>query len=65
MASLRLARVGAVLTSAGVPRERLHIEAHGKTEAGEADGDLDTYALERRVTVRLQLPGTGEVAGRD
>jgi len=54
-----------VLASAGVARERIHIEAHGKTEAQEADGDRDGYALERRVTVRLQLPGSGEVAGRD
>jgi outer membrane protein OmpA-like peptidoglycan-associated protein len=61
----RATNVAAVLTSAGVPRERIHIEAHGKTEAGDCDGDLDTYALERRVTVRLQLPGSGEVAGRD
>jgi outer membrane protein OmpA-like peptidoglycan-associated protein len=64
--SLRRAlNVAAVLTSAGVPRERIHIEAHGKSDAQEADGDIDTYALERRVTVRLQLPGSGQVAGRD
>jgi outer membrane protein OmpA-like peptidoglycan-associated protein len=61
----RATNVAAVLTSAGVPRERIHIEAYGKTEAGDADGDLDSYALERRVTVRLQLPGSGEIAGRD
>ncbi len=62
--SLRRAEnVAAVLASTGVGRERIHIEAHGSTEAG--DGDLDTYALERRVTVRLQLPGSGEVAVRD
>jgi len=61
----RAVNVAAVLASAGVARERIHIEAHGKTEAQEADGDRDGYALERRVTVRLQLPGSGEVAGRD
>jgi outer membrane protein OmpA-like peptidoglycan-associated protein len=61
----RASNVAAVLTSAGVPRERIRIEAHGKTEAGDAHGDLDSYALERRVVVRLQLPGSGEVAGRD
>lgn len=64
--SLRRAQnVAAVLMSAGVPAERICIEAHGKTEAADADGDLDSYALERRVTIRLQLPGSGEVAGRD
>ena len=61
----RAANVAAVLTSAGVPRERILIEAHGKSSAGSADGDLDAYALERRVTVRLQWPGSGQVAERD
>lgn len=64
--SLRRAmNVAAVLTSAGVARERIVIEAHGKSAAGDTDGDLDAYALERRVTVRLQLPGAGQVAERD
>jgi outer membrane protein OmpA-like peptidoglycan-associated protein len=64
--SLRRAEsVAAVLTCAGVPREHMLIEAHGRTEAASADGDLDVYALERRVTVRLQLPGTAQVASRD
>jgi outer membrane protein OmpA-like peptidoglycan-associated protein len=58
----RAANVAAVLTSAGVPRERILIEAYGKSAAGSADGDLDSYALERRVTVRLQLPGSPPVA---
>lgn len=61
----RAANVAAVLASAGVPQERIRIEAHGKTEAADADGDLDAYALERRVTVRLQLPAATEVAARD
>ena len=64
--SLRRAQnVAAVLASAGVPRERIRIEAHGKGEALAVDGDLDSYALERRVTVRLQLPTAAEVARRD
>jgi len=64
--SLRRAEcVAAVLANAGVPRERIHIEAHGKTEAKAGPGDLDAYALDRRVTVRLLLPSGGEVARRD
>lgn len=67
--SLRRAQsVAAVLAAAGVPRERLLVEAHGKHQADPADGDLDGYALERRVTVRLQLAGASEgsqVARRD
>ncbi len=64
--SLRRAEnVAAVLAAAGLPRERMLVEAHGKSEAGSADGDLDAYALERRVSVRLQLPDSGQVARRD
>lgn len=65
--SLRRAQgVAAVLMSAGVARERILIEAHGKTESTSAEGDLDGYAFERRVTVRLELPpAPGEVARRD
>ena len=61
----RATNVAAVLVSAGVPRERIRLEGHGKTEAREAGGDLDAYALERRVTVRLQMPEPTEVAARD
>lgn len=64
--SLRRAQgVAAVLLAAGVAPERILIEAHGKTESTSADGDLDGYAFERRVTVRLELPAAGEVARRD
>jgi outer membrane protein OmpA-like peptidoglycan-associated protein len=64
--SLRRAQaVAAVLTSAGVPAERILVEAHGKSEANCAAGDLDGYALERRVTVRLVVPAAGQVARRD
>lgn len=64
--SLRRAQnVAAVLAAAGVPRERMLIEAHGRGEATAAAGDLDAYAFERRVTVRLQLQDSGQVARRD
>ncbi|HYB34269.1 MAG TPA: OmpA family protein [Steroidobacteraceae bacterium] len=64
--SLRRAEcVAAVLASAGVPRERILIEAHGKSEARSTAGDFDGYALDRRVTVRLLGPGFGQVARRD
>jgi outer membrane protein OmpA-like peptidoglycan-associated protein len=64
--SLRRAQnVAAVLGAAGVPRERISVEAHGKSESTSDAGDLDSYAFDRRVTVRMQLPGSGEVASRD
>jgi|SRR5579864_1420325 len=64
--SLRRAQsVAAVLSGAGVPAGRVLIEAHGKSESASAAGDLDGYALERRVTVRLELAPSGQVASRD
>lgn len=64
--SLRRARsVAAVLAAAGVPAERILIEAHGKAQSAAADGDLDAYALERRVSVRVELPTVAQVARRD
>jgi outer membrane protein OmpA-like peptidoglycan-associated protein len=64
--SLRRARsVAALLTGAGVPAGRIIIEAHGKIESHSRQGDLDAYALERRVTVRLEPSGAAQVARRD
>lgn len=64
--SLRRAQgVAAVLTSAGVPAARIVIEAHGKSESQSEAGDLDGYAFDRRVTVRLQRPLPAQVASRD
>ncbi len=64
--SLRRAQgVAAVLMSAGMPRERILIEAHGRKESTSARDDLDAYALDRRVTVRLELSDSGQVARRD
>jgi len=64
--SMRRAQgVAAALMSAGVPPERIRIEAHGKSDSSSAAGDLDAYAFERRVTVRLEVPRSGQVASRD
>lgn len=65
--SLRRAQsVAAVLSAAGVPEERILIEAHGRGEATPAEGDPDAYALQRRVTVRVELPASaGQVARRE
>ncbi len=64
--SLRRAQgVAAVLANAGVAPERIIIEAHGDDESTSEEGDLDAYALERRVSVRLELPGSAQVASRE
>ncbi|MBV8805178.1 MAG: OmpA family protein [Sinobacteraceae bacterium] len=58
----RAEAVAAVLTSAGVSPDRLIVEAHGKSEAVSAEGDMDGYAFERRVTVRIERTPTEAVA---
>ena len=53
--SLRRAEaVALTLEQAGVPQDRLVIEGHGAAESTSLKGDLDAYAFDRRVTVRLQ-----------
>jgi outer membrane protein OmpA-like peptidoglycan-associated protein len=49
--------VAGVLESAGIPADRIVIEAHGEHESTSADGDLEGYAFERRVTVRIEQVG--------
>lgn len=56
LSARRAEAVATALTRAGLPRERLIVEAHGCAESAGASGDLDAYALERRVTVRLERP---------
>jgi outer membrane protein OmpA-like peptidoglycan-associated protein len=53
--SLRRAQtVALTLEKAGCPQDKLVIAAHGSSESTSPRGDLDAYALDRRVTVRLQ-----------
>lgn len=54
LSARRAASVAAALESAGLPHERLIVEAHGSGESLSAAGDLDAYALDRRVVVRLE-----------
>jgi outer membrane protein OmpA-like peptidoglycan-associated protein len=58
----RAEAVAAVLATAGVPQDHLIIEAHGKSEATSAEGDLDGYAFDRRVTVRIERANPEAVA---
>lgn len=51
----------AALIGYGVPAERLQVHAHGEV-SGSMAGDLDAYALERRVTMRLVEQGETQVA---
>lgn len=58
----RAEAVAAALMCGGMTRERLMVEAHGASESTSAAGDLDAYALDRRVTVRLERGVTGAPA---
>ncbi len=50
----RAESVAGVLESAGIPMDRIVIEAHGEHESTSSEGDLEGYAFERRVTVRIE-----------
>lgn len=55
--SLRRAEaVALTLERAGCPQDRLVIAAHGSSESTSPRGDLDAYAFDRRVSVRLETP---------
>ena len=54
----RAEAVAAALVCGGMDRDRLILEAHGASESTSTAGDLDAYALDRRVTVRLERGGT-------
>jgi outer membrane protein OmpA-like peptidoglycan-associated protein len=55
--------VAEVLENAGVPKDRLIVEAYGKSAATSDEGDMDGYAFDRRVTVRIERSGqTGDDA---
>jgi len=56
--SLSDARIQAVknaLVAGGVDASRIDATAHGESDSLAKDGDLDAYALERRVRIRLGL----------
>jgi outer membrane protein OmpA-like peptidoglycan-associated protein len=62
--SLRRAEAVAVaLVQAGCPQDRLVIEGHGAAQSTSPRGDLDAYAFDRRVTVRLQGAAVAQASG--
>jgi outer membrane protein OmpA-like peptidoglycan-associated protein len=46
--------VAAVLSQAGVTPSQMIVEAHGKAESTTTEGDVDGYAFDRRVSVRIE-----------
>jgi outer membrane protein OmpA-like peptidoglycan-associated protein len=55
--------VAHVLIQAGVDASQLVVEAHGASDSKTAKGDLDGYAFDRRVTVKIEPDaGNSQVA---
>jgi outer membrane protein OmpA-like peptidoglycan-associated protein len=50
----RAESVAAALLEAGVPSDRMIIEGLGEEKSSSIEGDLDGYAFERKVTVRIE-----------
>jgi outer membrane protein OmpA-like peptidoglycan-associated protein len=61
----RAEAVAAVLAQAGVSKDHMIVEGHGKSESTAAQGDMDGYAFDRKVTVRLERADGQEVARND
>lgn len=62
--SLRRAEaVALTLEQAGCPQDRLVIAGHGSAESTSPRGDLDAYAFDRRVTVRLLGSAVARASG--
>lgn len=62
--SLRRAEaVALTLEKAGCPQDKLVIQAHGSAESTSPQGDLDAYAFDRHVSVRLQGVAVAQTAG--
>jgi outer membrane protein OmpA-like peptidoglycan-associated protein len=50
----RAESVAAALLEAGVPSDRMIIEGLGEEKSISSEGDLEGYAFERKVTVRIE-----------
>jgi outer membrane protein OmpA-like peptidoglycan-associated protein len=60
----RAEAVALALQKAGVPQDRLVVAGHGSSQSTSPRGDLDAYAFDRRVTVRLQgAPAVARASG--
>jgi len=58
----RAQAVASVLSEAGIGADKLILEARGAQDSVSEAGDLDGYALERRVTVTLEKSEEGTLA---
>ncbi len=57
--------VARVLIQAGLDPTQLIVEAHGEADSKTAEGDLDGYAFDRRVTVKIEREAAGTTVARN
>ncbi len=55
LSSRRADSVKSLLQQNGVDQHRITLVAHGEANSTSADGDLDAYAMERRVSISLDV----------
>ncbi len=55
----RIESVKTILVSQGINEERIFTQAHGEKSSLAPKGDMDAYALERRVTIRFSPQSDG------
>jgi outer membrane protein OmpA-like peptidoglycan-associated protein len=60
LSDARITAVKDALIAGGVDASRIVATAHGESDSLARDGDLDAYALERRVRIRLGLESATE-----
>jgi outer membrane protein OmpA-like peptidoglycan-associated protein len=60
LSDARVQAVKSALVAGGVDASRIDSTAHGESDSLARDGDLDAYALERRVRIRLGLESASE-----
>ena len=62
--ALMLQVIDAALQDAGVDASQIVVEAHGAADSKTAAGDLDGYAFDRRVTVKIEHDGSDTAVAR-
>ena len=65
LSEARVASVRHALEEYGISPERIHAGAWGESQAKSDEGDLDGYAMERRVSIQLLAPSSSMSARSD
>ena len=60
LSKARAEQVAKLLTQTGVASDRLTVVAHGESLSAAQEGDVDGYALERRVSIQLMRTGAND-----